>query len=192
MRDHGLVASYDTLRRYAMEELGWHRKVATILLEDPPAGQEAQVDFGKMGMMLDVATGRMRALWALIVTLSFSRYQFVWPSFLQTTETVCDGLDRAWRSFGAMSKTIVPDNMSAIIKKADALNPTIVAAFLDYVQVRGIFVDPARVRSPERPSRTSKTPNEAPSNGRARSPACECTAPHGRCRARPSSRPRSP
>ena len=149
VRDHGLVASYDTLRRYAMEELGWQKKEATILLEDPPAGQEAQVDFGKMGMMLDVATGRMRALWVLIVTLSFSRYQFVWPSFLQTTEAVCDGLDRAWWFFGAMSKTIVPDNMSAIIKKADALNPTIVAAFLDYVQARGIFVDPARVRSPK-------------------------------------------
>lgn len=149
VRDHGLVASYDTLRRYAMEELGWQKKEATILLEDPPAGQEAQVDFGKMGMMLDVATGRMRALWVLIVTLSFSRYQFVWPSFLQTTETVCDGLDRAWWFFGAMSKTIVPDNMSSIIKKADALNPSLVAAFLDYVQARGIFVDPARVRSPK-------------------------------------------
>jgi transposase len=80
VRDHGLVASYDTLRRYAMEELDWQKKEPTILLEDPPAGQEAQVDFGKMGMMLDAATGRMRALWALIITLSFSRYQFVWPT----------------------------------------------------------------------------------------------------------------
>jgi transposase len=149
VRDHGLVASYDTLRRYAIEELDWQRKEPTILLEDPPAGQEAQIDFGKMGMMLDTATGRMRALWALIVTLSFSRYQFVWPAFLQTTDTVCEGLDRAWWFFGAMSKTIVPDNMSSVIKASDALNPTLVASFLDYVQARGIFVDPARVRSPK-------------------------------------------
>jgi hypothetical protein len=28
--------------------------------------------------------------------LSFSRYQFVWPTFEQTTEVVCDGLDHAW------------------------------------------------------------------------------------------------
>ncbi len=149
VRDHGLVASYGTVRRYAMEELGWQKKPPTILLEDPPAGQEAQVDFGKMGMMLDVVTGRTRALWALIVTLSFSRYQFVWPTFVQTTEAVCEGLDRAWWFFGAMAKTIVPDNMSSVIKTADALNPTIVASFLDYVQARGIFVDPARVRSPK-------------------------------------------
>lgn len=149
VRDHGLVASYDTLRRYAREELGWQKKGPTILLEDPPAGQEAQVDFGKMGMMLDVATGRTRALWALIVTLSFRRYPFVWPTFVQTTEAVCEGLDRAWWFFGAMAKTIVPDNMSSVIKKADALSPTLVTSFLDDAQARGLFVDPARVRSPK-------------------------------------------
>jgi hypothetical protein len=48
-----------------------------------------------------------------------------------------------------MIKTLVPDNMKAIVKDADALNPVLVAAFLDYAQARGIFVDPARVRSPK-------------------------------------------
>jgi len=145
----GVEASYDTLRRYAIDELGFRKKASTVRLEDPPAGQEAQVDFGRMGMLRDVDTDRPRMLWALIITLSFSRYQFVWPTFVQTTETVCDGLDRAWTFFGAMSKTIVPDNMKSIIKLPDALNPTLVAAFLDYVQVRGLYVDPARVRSPK-------------------------------------------
>jgi len=149
MREHGLEASYDTLRRYATQELGWRRKPATIRLEDPPAGQEAQIDFGKMGRMLDPLTGRVRTLWALVITLSFSRYPFVWPTFAQTTEAVCEGLDRAWRFFDAMIRTILPDNTKAIVKDPDALNPTLVASFLDYVQARGIFVDPARVRSPK-------------------------------------------
>jgi hypothetical protein len=48
-----------------------------------------------------------------------------------------------------MAKTIVPENMSSVIKVPGALNPTLVASFLDYVQARGIFVDPARVRSPK-------------------------------------------
>jgi transposase len=149
VRDHGLEASYDTLRRFARQELGWHKKEPTVRLEDPPPGQEAQIDFGEMGRMRDAESGRMRKLWALVVTLSFSRYQFVWPTFVQTTEAVCEGLDRAWHFFGAMIRTMVPDNMKAIVKDADALNPTLVAAFLDYVQARGIFVDPARVRSPK-------------------------------------------
>jgi hypothetical protein len=88
-------------------------------------------------------------LWALIVTLSFSRYQFVWPTFVQTTETVCEGLDRAWTFFAAMIRTVVPDNMKAIVKTPDALNPVLVTAFLDYVQARGFYVDPARIRSPK-------------------------------------------
>src|SRR6185503_21100659 len=145
----GLEASYDTLRRFAHQELGWRKKEPTVRLEDPPPGQEAQLDFGKMGLIHDAVSGRMRVLWALIITLSFSRHQFVWPTFTQTTEAVCEGLDRAWRFFGAMIRTLVPDNTKAIIKDADALNPTLVAAFLDYVQARGIFVDPARVRSPK-------------------------------------------
>lgn len=149
VREHSVEASYDTLRRYAIQELGWRKKEATIRLEDPPAGQEAQVDFGKMGMVIDAETGRKRTLWALIITLSFSRYQFVWPTFVQTTAAVCEGLDRAWKFFGAMIRTLVPDNTKAMIKYTDPLSPTLVAAFLDYVQARGIFVDPARVRSPK-------------------------------------------
>jgi transposase len=145
----GATASYHTLRRYAAQELGWGKRAPTILLEDPPAGQEAQVDFGKMGLIMDPEQGRKRVLWALIITLAFSRYQFVWPTFLQTTAAVCEGLDRAWWFFGAMVKTIVPDNTKAIVKEPKALAPVLVAAFLDYVQTRGIFVDPARIRSPK-------------------------------------------
>jgi transposase len=98
-REHSVDASYDTLRRYATQELSWRKKAPTIRLEDPPAGQEAQVDFGKMGLLFDKEAGRLRVLWALVITLSFSRYQFVWPTFAQTTEAVCEGLDRAWRFF---------------------------------------------------------------------------------------------
>lgn len=149
VRDKKLQASYHTLRRYAIDELGWGKKRATVRLEDPPAGQEAQVDFGRMGQIVDPHVGRARMLWALVVTLSFSRYQFVWPSFSQSTAAVCEGLDRAWWFFGAMSRTLIPDNTRAMIKDPDALSPTLVAAFLDYVQARGVFVDPARIRSPK-------------------------------------------
>lgn len=144
----GVRASYDTLRRFAKSELGWHRRPPTVRLDDPPPGQEAQVDFGEMGMMTDGA-GRRRKLWALIITLSFSRHQFVWPTFTQSTADVCEGLDRAWMFFGGVPHTIVPDNLKAVITQADALAPTIAAAFQDYAQARGFFVDPARVRSPK-------------------------------------------
>lgn len=149
VRDHGVRASYHTLRRFVREELGWRKKQPTVLVADGKPGEEVQVDFGAMGTMHDAETGRLRRLQALVVTLVVSRYQFVWPTFAQTTEAVCEGLDAAWRFFGAMARVLVPDNMSAMISTADPLAPTIVAAFQDYVQARGLFVDPARVRAPK-------------------------------------------
>lgn len=144
----GLTASYWTLRRFAIDELGWRKKEPTVRLDDPPAGQEAQVDFGKVGYLVDPETGRRRTLWVLVVTLAFSRHQFVWPTFVQTTEAICEGLDAAWSFFGAMPLTIIPDNMKGIVTTADALAPRLCEAFVDYAQVRGLFVDPARVRHP--------------------------------------------
>jgi transposase len=145
----GVVVPYSTLRRYVMKELGWRKPEGTILLDDPPMGQEAQVDFGLMGKMVDETTGKKRNLWALLVTLSASRYTFVWLSWLQTTEAVCEGLDAAWAFFGGMPRTLVPDNMSSVVFKADALAPVLVDAFADYAQVRGLFVDPARAAHPK-------------------------------------------
>lgn len=147
VRDHALAASYDTLWRFAHQELAFREKPSTVRVDDPPPGQEVQVDFGRMGLLVD--DGRKRTLWALVVTLVFSRYQFVWPTFLQTTAAVCEGLDRAWMFFRGIPATLIPDNTKAMINDPDALSPTLVSAFLDYVQARGLFVDPARVRSPK-------------------------------------------
>ena len=83
--------------------------------------------------MIDPESGRKRALWVLVITLVFSRYQFVWPSFLQTTAAVCEGLDRAWMFFHGVAATLIPDNTKAMINDPDALEPTLVTAFLDYV-----------------------------------------------------------
>ncbi|WP_438032050.1 IS21 family transposase [Sorangium sp. So ce204] len=147
-RDHGVTASYDTLWRFAKEELAWRKKTPTVRVADTEPGEVAQVDFGLMGRLFDPATQRVRNLWVLVVTLAYSRYQFVWPSFEQTTVAVCAGLDAAWRFFDAMARVIIPDNMKAIVLRADEVAPVLAPAFLDYAQTRGLFVDAARVRSP--------------------------------------------
>ncbi|HEX3189291.1 MAG TPA: cation transporter [Streptosporangiaceae bacterium] len=45
--------------------------------------------------------------------------------------------------------TLVPDNASAIVADADAVNPRFTAGWLDYAQARGFVTDAARVRSPK-------------------------------------------
>ncbi len=144
----GVEVGYTTLRRYAHQELGWRERPTTVRVDDPPPAQEAQIDFGLAGYVTD-EEGRRRKLWVLVVTLSMSRYMFVWPTFVQTVEAVCGGLDAAWRFFGGVVHRIVPDNMSSVVTRASAQDPTIHRAFLEYAQARGFFVDPARVRRPQ-------------------------------------------
>jgi len=143
----GIKVGYMTLYRFAHRELGWRERPATIRIDDPPPGDEAQIDFGLMGHVLD-ADGKKKRLWVLIVTLSYSRYQFVFPTFGQTVEDVCAGLDAAWRFFGGIARRIVLDNASSMIVRADAQSPVLNKSFAEYVQARGIFADPARVRHP--------------------------------------------
>ena len=145
----GVSTSYATLRRFAMDELGWGRRAPTVRVDDSGPGEEAQIDFGCMGLMRDEATGRDRKLWVLIVTLVHSRYQFVYPTFEQTLKVLCEGLDAAWRFFDGVPQRVVPDNMKAIVLKAHPTNPRLNDAFLDYSEARKFFVDLARVRKPK-------------------------------------------
>ena len=108
--------SYTTLRCSAQTELGFGGRSPTVRIDDPPAGEEAHLDFGLMGYVSGEG-GKQRKLHVLIVTLPTSRYQFVWPTFLQTTEALIDGLDAAWAFFGGVPHRGGLDNMTAAIAR---------------------------------------------------------------------------
>lgn len=148
LKREGVDVSYSTLRRYVQRELGVGGPRITVRLSDTPPGEEAQIDFGHVGWIVDI-TGHRRKLWALIVTLSFSRHMFVWPTLTQTVSDVCEGLDAAWSFFGGIPKRAVIDNASSMVTLADAQLPGLQRSFQEYAQARGILVDPARVRRPQ-------------------------------------------
>jgi len=120
----GVVVPLRTVQRYVAEVCGRTRgQGPTVRIADGEPGDELQVDFGRMGTLFDPDTGRRRVVWALLFTASYSRHQFLWLSFRQTTETVIEGFEAAWAFFGGVFRTVVPDNMSTIVEGADALEP---------------------------------------------------------------------
>jgi transposase len=155
----GVVVPERTLHRYALEVLGVGRSArgSTVRVADGEPGVELQVDFGKMGLLADAGTGRRRVVHALIFTAVFSRHCFVWLSFTQTTTAVIAGCEAAWAFFGGVFKVLVPDNMSAVIDRANATDPRFNQAFVEYSQSRGFVIDPARVRSPQDKPRVERT-----------------------------------
>ena len=146
----GVVVPERTLHRYALEVLGVGRsaRATTVRVADGEPGSECQIDFGKMGLVADPDSGRRRVCHALIFTAVFSRHCFVWLTFRQTTAAVIAGCEAAWAFFDGVFRVLIPDNMAAVVEKADPLNPRLNQAFVEYAQSRGFVTDPARVRTP--------------------------------------------
>ncbi len=146
----GAVVPQRTLHRYALEVLGHGRgRGPTVRVADGEPGDECQVDFGRMGTLYDPDTDRNRALHALVFTACVSRHCFVWLTFAQTSEAVIDGFEAAWSFFGGVFRTVIPDNLRAIVDKSNPLEPRFNQAFVEYAQARGFAIDPARVRKPQ-------------------------------------------
>jgi transposase len=139
----GVAVPYRTLHRFCAERCGYGRSA------DGEPGMECQLDFGYLGLITDPVTGRQRKVHALIFTACYSRHMFVWLSFTQTLGAFIAGCEAAWVFFGGVFRVLVPDNASAIVADADAVNPRFTAGWLDYMQARGFVTDAARVRSPK-------------------------------------------
>src|SRR5687767_3212390 len=139
----GVVVPERTLHRYALEvcDVGRGRRGTTVRVADGEPGDELQVDFGKMGRLLDPETGRRRDCWALVFTPVVSRYSFVWLSLRQTTAEVIAGFEAAWSFYEGVFATVIPDNLKAVVERADALEPRLCQAFVEYAQARGFAVD---------------------------------------------------
>ena len=149
LAERGCRVSYASLQRFVARRNWRRRSKATVRMEDTAAGEVAEVDFGRLGLIHDPDTGRRRAVWALIVVLGYSRHCFVWPAFGQKLEDVIAGLESAWVFFGGIPRYLVIDNFPPAVAGADALHPVFTRGFLEYSQRRGFIADAARVRHPK-------------------------------------------
>jgi transposase len=146
----GVGAPLRTTQRYVAEVCGRTRgQGPTVRVADGEPGDECQVDFGRLGLLFDADAGRNRVVHALLFTACYSRHQFLWLTFRQTTEAVIEGCEAAWGFFGGVFRTVIPDNMKPIVDGADATEPRLNQAFVEYAQARGFHVDPTRVRHPK-------------------------------------------
>jgi len=145
----GCVVPYRTLHRFAVERCGFRVKTLTMRVNDGEPGVECQVDFAQMGFILDPESGKKRRVHALIFTAVVSRHMFVWLTYSQTLVAMIAGCEAAWEFFGGCFTVLIPDNLKAVVTKADAVNPQLSTGWLDYAQHVGFATDPARVRTPQ-------------------------------------------
>jgi len=144
----GVDVPYSSLHRFAVKHCGFGGRRLTVRMAGCEAGELAEVDFGKLGLIPDPATGRRRVAHALIVTLVHSRHQYVHVTHSQQLPDLLDGLEDAWDFFGGVPARVVIDNLRPAVTKADRYDPIFQRTFEEYAAYRGFVIDAAVVRHP--------------------------------------------
>jgi len=138
----GVEVSYQGLYRFVAGHIGLPSQT-TVRMADTLPGEVAEVDFGRLGFLYDPQAGRKRLVYGLVVTLTFSRHQYVHASFTQDLASLIAGIEDAWDFFGGVTRKVVIDNLKAAVVKSDRYAPVFTRTFLEYSNFRGFIIDPA-------------------------------------------------
>tara|TARA_B100001750_G_scaffold81172_1_gene64511 strand:+ start:347 stop:1882 length:1536 start_codon:yes stop_codon:yes gene_type:complete len=154
-QEKGKKVSETSLRRYLHEHFPV-LPTSTVHLETIP-GQQAQVDFGYMGLMFDSLTQRQRKAYAFIMTLSHSRYRFVHFVFGQDIATWIDCHRRAFQFFGGVPLTIMLDNLKAGVIKAHIYDPILNRTYGECERHYGFMCDPNKIKMPRHKGKVERS-----------------------------------
>lgn len=146
--DHAYTGSYSSVWRYVAQLEGGRSPAGYCRIEVAP-GEEAQVDFGFAGRMIEPRTGKERKAWAFVMTLSHSRHQYVTFVFDQKVPTWLRCHEEAFEFFGGVPKRIVIDNLKAAITKAALHDPVVQRSYREFAEHYDFLISPCRVRTPE-------------------------------------------
>ena len=144
----GICVPYPSLHRFAVTHCSFGKGRITVRMADSPPGDLAEADFGVLGLVFDPEAARLRRAYALIVTLAYSRHQFVHVTFSQKIAAFIVGLDEAWAFFGGVTARLVIDNLKSAITKPDRYDPVFNRTFEEYAAFRGFVIDAAPARMP--------------------------------------------
>ncbi len=147
LKERDFTGSYAAVYRF-VRTLEAHTPEAVVRVERTP-GEEAQVDFGAAGRMVDPATGTLRKAWAFVMTLAWSRHQYVEFVFDQKVNTWLLLHRHAFEFFGGVPQRVVLDNLKAGITQAAWDDPQVQPAYRECAEHYGFLIAPCRPRTPQ-------------------------------------------
>jgi transposase len=148
-REHGYRGSASSVYRM-LTALGASRPPeATVPLTFAP-GEAAQVDFGAGPVLLDPAIGAPRRTWCFVMTLCWSRHQYVEFVWDQSVATWLGCHRRAFEWFGAVPARLIIDNPKCAITKACLHDPLVQRAYAECAEGYGFRIDPCPPADPQK------------------------------------------
>jgi transposase len=146
-REHGYSGSYSAVRRMLGTLVASRPPEATVRLQFAP-GEAAQVDFGAGPKLFDPARNEVRRTWCFVMTLTFSRHQYVEFVWDQTVATWLGCHRRAFEWFAGVPGRVIIDNPKCAITKACARDPLVQRAYAECAEGYGFKIDPCPPADP--------------------------------------------
>ena len=147
LQERGFSGGYAAVWRF-VRNLEPTTPEATVRVETRP-GEEAQVDFGYAGKMIDPATDKLRKTWAFVMTLSWSRHQYVEFVFDQKVATWLLCHRHAFEYFGGVPQRVVIDNLKAGVIRPGWDDPQVQYAYAECAEHYDFLISPNRPRTPQ-------------------------------------------
>jgi transposase len=147
LEERGFDGSYMAVYRF-VRQLEPTQPAVTVRLETAP-GEEAQVDFGYAGRMIDPETGEIRKTWAFVMTLSWSRHQYVEFVFNQKIPTWLRLHRNAFAFLGGVPQRVVIDNLKAGIAQACRDDPEVQVTYRECAEHYGFLITPCKPKTPQ-------------------------------------------
>jgi len=148
---HLLPVSLPTFYRYLNYAWpdGYRPRAITVRRDDPPPGEEAQIDFGYLGTWLDPQTQRRLRLWAFILILAHSRHLFLRVVSRLDQQAWLECHIAAFTFLGGVPRHLVIDNLTPGVLKPDLYDLAINRGYEQLANHDGTLVDPCRAGHPK-------------------------------------------
>jgi transposase len=147
LKERGYSGSYASVYRF-VRNLEPLTPEVTVRVETRP-GEETQVDFGYAGRMVDPENGKLRKTWAFVMTLSWSRHQYVEFVFDQKVETWLRCHRNAFAFFGGVPERVRIDNLKAGIVRSCWNEPQAQQAYRECAEHYDFLITPCGPCEPE-------------------------------------------
>lgn len=148
----GFDACYETVKRCVRTLRRAEPEVYCRMNFAP--GEEAQLDFGDIGMLL--VDGQPRRVWLFAMTLCFSRYSYYELVLDQTVPTFLGAIRRAFEDFGGAPVRVKPDNLKSAVLISALGERYYQEDFFRLCQHYGTLPDAARPMTPTDKGRTER------------------------------------
>lgn len=156
--ERGLAVSYSSFKRYLREHFRKEMMISRVrvLRIDPAAGEEAQIDFGRLGYWFDPSIGKKRLLHAFVMTLAFCRYMFIWIVPRMDLNNWIEAHIRAAEFFDGVTSRWVIDNLKDGVIKPDLYDPKLNRTYDELARHYDVLIDPCRSGKPRDKARVER------------------------------------